>query len=274
MRGASPFFYSKDLRGIYFIPYLCGIKFETMKTEKSAYITQIEVTDFLEKGQNLCLPLNEDVTILAGDNGTGKSVLLKIMDTALNKNKEFYYEIRGLYSSVKFICSDNSYSDEYMADDYKKYTPHYLRFINSFDKMEGEYSPIYYTKDEYLSAFLDVVREFLGKNGIDIELTRGNHLISFKNGKRVYLNHLSDGQRRFLQIMFMCLDPPIHRKPLLLIDTPETFLHTDVQRILIESIRKINPNIQLLITTHSPGIILNGWFGNVVNMSQILSKVQ
>lgn len=72
----------------------------------------------------------------------------------------------------------------------------------------------------------------------------------------------------------MALDPPTHRAPLLLIDTPETFLHSSAQKIIIESIQKINPNIQLLITTHSPGILMNGGLNWIVNMSEILTKAE
>jgi predicted ATPase len=126
-----------------------------------------------------------------------------------------------------------------------------------------------------LDRFNHVVSSFFQKHGIYFEREEGGWLRFTKNGKLLCMyDDLSDGQRRFLYIMVKALRLPQDSRTLLLIDTPETFLHTSVQRILIESIRKINPNIQLLITTHSPGILMNGGLNWIVNMSEILTKTE
>lgn len=77
-----------------------------METKKDAYIKQIEVTDFLEKGQNLCLPLNEDVTVLSGDNGTGKTMLLEMIAAA--GKRVVPDKLRDLFTHIKILDSEQT----------------------------------------------------------------------------------------------------------------------------------------------------------------------
>ena len=46
---------------------------------------------------------------------------------------------------------------------------------------------------------------------------------------------------------------------ILLLDEPENSLHIEWQHQLIDVIRKLNPNSQLIISTHSPSIFGDGW---------------
>lgn len=66
---------------------------------------------------------------------------------------------------------------------------------------------------------------------------------------------------------------PHSYRSLLLIDTPETFLHIAHQTYLMDSILKINPNIQLLIVSHSP-YICEDYVDKMVLMSEILTKAE
>ena len=248
-----------------------------METEKSAYITQIEVTDFLEKGQNLCLPLNEDVTVLAGDNGTGKTVLLSIIEKVLMDNN--MGRLKELFTSVVFHTSDIESPLVAVVDNYGcitingRHSTGNMWYINpriihsTWSIISGRH---FVEPKEKIVLFLDVVNSILCRFNIEARIV-GLSLCFFRDNKEIYL---SEGQSRLVLILLRAWSFPNLSYPLLLIDTPETFLHTNVQRILIESIRKINPNIQLLITTHSPGILMNGGLNWIVNMKQILSKVE
>jgi predicted ATP-dependent endonuclease of OLD family len=46
---------------------------------------------------------------------------------------------------------------------------------------------------------------------------------------------------------------------ILLMDEPEISLHIGWQQRLIDIIRELNPNCQLIIATHSPSIFGEGW---------------
>ena len=55
----------------------------------------------------------------------------------------------------------------------------------------------------------------------------------------------------------------------LFMDEPEVSLHIDWQQQLIELILELNPNIQIILTTHSPAVIMNGWMDKVTEVSDI-----
>ena len=50
---------------------------------------------------------------------------------------------------------------------------------------------------------------------------------------------------------------------MLLMDEPEVSLHIEWQEKLITSLRKLNKNCQLIITTHSPSIFASGWENSI-----------
>jgi predicted ATP-dependent endonuclease of OLD family len=55
----------------------------------------------------------------------------------------------------------------------------------------------------------------------------------------------------------------------LFMDEPEISLHIEWQQKLISLIRELNPNAQILLTTHSPAVIMNGWLDAVTEVSDI-----
>jgi predicted ATP-dependent endonuclease of OLD family len=55
----------------------------------------------------------------------------------------------------------------------------------------------------------------------------------------------------------------------LFIDEPEVSLHIEWQKRLIDLILELNPNVQIILTTHSPAVIMNGWLDSVTEVSDI-----
>ena len=55
-------------------------------------------------------------------------------------------------------------------------------------------------------------------------------------------------------------------------DEPEISLHIEWQRKLIRVIRQLNPNMQLIIATHSPSILFEGWESRVLNIEELLEQ--
>jgi predicted ATP-dependent endonuclease of OLD family len=52
-------------------------------------------------------------------------------------------------------------------------------------------------------------------------------------------------------------------------DEPEVSLHVEWQQRLIALIRELNPNVQIILTTHSPAMIMDGWVDAVTEVSDI-----
>ena len=55
----------------------------------------------------------------------------------------------------------------------------------------------------------------------------------------------------------------------LFMDEPEVSMHVEWQKQLIDLILKLNPNVQVILTTHSPAVIMNGWMDHVTEVSDI-----
>ena len=53
-------------------------------------------------------------------------------------------------------------------------------------------------------------------------------------------------------------------------DEPEISLHIEWQNKLIEAIRSLNPNCQIIMTTHSPSIFADGWEDKLIFMEDIM----
>ena len=56
-------------------------------------------------------------------------------------------------------------------------------------------------------------------------------------------------------------------------DEPEASLHIEWQQKLIAMIRELNPNVQIILTTHSPAVIMEGWLDAVTEVSDISTTV-
>ena len=55
-------------------------------------------------------------------------------------------------------------------------------------------------------------------------------------------------------------------------DEPEISLHISWQSKLIDTIRNLNPNCQLILTTHSPSIFAKGWQDRIIYMEDLIQK--
>ena len=79
---------------------------------------------------------------------------------------------------------------------------------------------------------------------------------------------LSSGEKQILIILLTVLVQNC-RPSVLLMDEPEISLHIDWQQQLIALIRELNPNVQVILTTHSPALIMDGWLDAVTEVSDI-----
>ena len=81
---------------------------------------------------------------------------------------------------------------------------------------------------------------------------------------------LSSGEKQMLIILLTVLVQN-HEPYVLFMDEPEVSLHIDWQQRLIDMILDLNPNVQIILTTHSPAVIMNGWMDHVTEVSDITS---
>lgn len=79
---------------------------------------------------------------------------------------------------------------------------------------------------------------------------------------------LSSGEKQILAILLTVLVED-NLPYVLFMDEPEVSLHIEWQKQLIDLILQTNPNIQIILTTHSPAVIMNGWMDKVTEVSDI-----
>lgn len=69
---------------------------------------------------------------------------------------------------------------------------------------------------------------------------------------------LSSGERQLLVMLaHLSLNPSLTGSGVFIVDEPELSLHIDWQEKFVEAIEEANPDVQLILATHSPAIILD-----------------
>ena len=87
-------------------------------------------------------------------------------------------------------------------------------------------------------------------------------------GETLMPYQLSSGEKQMLAILLTVLIED-GQNYVLFMDEPEVSLHVEWQKRLIDLILELNPNVQVILTTHSPAVIMNGWLDNVTEVSEI-----
>lgn len=119
--------------------------------------------------------------------------------------------------------------------------------------------------------FVKIINEAFSFSGKQIN-EKSNELEFITNKeKKIGVKQLSSGEKQYLIIMLTVL-LEVNKEYILLMDEPEISLNIEWQETLLENIEKLNPNCQIIMTTHSPGILLNGWGQMVTEMDKITTS--
>lgn len=122
-----------------------------------------------------------------------------------------------------------------------------------------------------INDFLRLVNEYFTETGKEL-LIRDSRLVFVQGESTIELEQLSSGEKQLLLILMNVF--LLEEKPsVVFMDEPEIALHISWQYRLLDTLTKLNPNAQFIITTHSPSIFGDGWGGNVVYMDDILEKL-
>ena len=115
--------------------------------------------------------------------------------------------------------------------------------------------------------FQDMVDELFSETGKKI-VRSSNEIQLEQFGEVLSPYKLSSGEKQMLVILLTVLVED--RQPyVLFMDEPEISLHVEWQQKLITLIRQLNPNVQIILTTHSPAMIMNGWMDAVTEVTDI-----
>ena len=211
------------------------------------------------------------------ENNHIKSELKDVMINSIKKNK-FRFNITD---SIEYTATKNETKVNF------EFVSTMALNANSFQNIEMGNGKTENILDWQIQNELDRLSKI---NNLDLNnkfITSLNHMFSESN-KSVSLNNkfelefkfnneilnfpqLSSGER---QVIYILLKVAIATKDiaLILMDEPEISLHLSWQEKLLAQIREINPNSQIIIVTHSPAIVMNGWLDCFVDIQDIIVK--
>jgi ABC-type cobalamin/Fe3+-siderophores transport system ATPase subunit len=264
-----------------------------MTINKIKYIKRIEIKDLWGE-YDVHWELNPDVNILIGENGTGKSTILKLVYEKLikdnNQNITIYFNENNtlLNENIGFIdtfdapfkvkdifeSSNNTIKTELdlkLDAAINKYVEYQLKKSNEIlnensTKKKAFGKRIYF--EETINRLFHEEAVF-SKKKVDSNSTRLSFLL--ESGKTITAYELSSGEKQFLLILLtvLCQD---EASSVLLMDEPEISLHLRWQYELINIIRTLNPNCQVIIVTHSPSIHGKGWGDKLFVIKNLLTQ--
>ena len=115
--------------------------------------------------------------------------------------------------------------------------------------------------------FQDMVDDLFSETGKKIVRTE-NEIRFTQIGEMLVPYQLSSGEKQMLAILLTVLVED-DLSYVLFMDEPEVSLHIEWQKRLIDLCLELNPNVQIILTTHSPAVVMNGWTDAVTEVSDI-----
>jgi predicted ATP-dependent endonuclease of OLD family len=182
---------------------------------------------------------------------------------------------RTLYKQNEFDEKNKpfiqTHLDKELDEQLTLYTQYQNRLLKKSDNRSKSLSEVLKKRD-WLFDTLNELFKPTNKRFVESEEdSRPSILLS--NGVKLSLFQLSSGEKQLLIILFtvLCQD---EKPSILLLDEPEISLHTRWQHELIEIIRTLNPNCQVIAMTHSPSIFNDGWRDKVIWMADVLEDIK
>lgn len=277
---------------------------------ESNKITAIQISNIWNRYNLSWRDIQPDVNIVIGINGSGKTTVFKIIDAVmradvkalkafgvdvvieLTGNRSVHYtpktpaldlkrQVEGLHyckiSTFDVPLRDRSKNSKDFSQLYSElYSLVYdiageESSLSDYRLMATNYPEMAQHINERIQNFFKTVDALFEGTGKKISINRkNNRLIFTDDGDIIELYQLSSGEKQLMLVLlkvFLMDEVPY----ILLMDEPEISLHIEWQHKLFEEIRKLNPNIQIITSTHSPSIFGDGWGDKLVFVSDMFS---
>lgn len=140
--------------------------------------------------------------------------------------------------------------------------------ITAFQKLKEQKN--YFEIKEKL---IRVLNDFFSTTQKTITLTDTDFKIENAINDELKLSQLSAGERQIIYIVFK-VAKAYFNEALILMDEPEISLHLEWQEKLLKNLREINDKSQMIVVTHSPAIVMDGWMDSYVDIQTILKPMK
>ena len=269
---------------------------------RAEYIQRIEI-EALWGRKHIVWDLRRDVNILSGVNGIGKSTILNRAATTLDHiaggvdldvndvegvKMTFYPEnattvhfdiIRSFdrplfHSNLAEKMADKNVKTELDWQLYqlqRRYLDYQVNIGNRIIELLSSGDPEGHRKAAEVSypkrRFQDLADELFAETGKKIIRSK-NEIVFEQDGEELLPYKLSSGEKQMLVILLTVLVQD-NQPCILMMDEPEISLHIEWQQRVIEIIREMNPHAQIILTIHSPAMIMGGWMDAVTEVTDI-----
>lgn len=263
------------------------------------YIKRIEIHGLWHR-YDIAWDLRPDVNILAGINGVGKTTILNRSVLYLEQTSG---EVKTDERNGVRVCFDKpeatyipydvirSYDRPLVMGDFtarmadpevkseldwqlyllqRRYLDYQvnvgnkmIELLNGTDEQRAQAPTLSLPKRK----FQDMIDNLFSYTGKTID-RKSNDIVFYQNGERLSPYRLSSGEKQMVLILLTVLVREGEHS-VLFMDEPEASLHIEWQQKLIGMIRELNPDLQLILTTHSPAVIMEGWLDAVTEVSDI-----
>ena len=271
--------------------------------KQAEYIESIEIKALWKGGKHIVWKLRPDVNVLSGINGVGKSTIinhsargLKMIDSGeLTPGEVAEGVVIKLFpndaTSIKYDVIRsfdrpliNSGLLEKLADSrvrteldwqiyklQKRYLDYQVNIGNKIIELLTSGEPDGQLKAAEVSIpktmFQNIIDNLFKDTGKVID-RKSNEIQFVQDGTTLTPYQLSSGEKQILVIMLTVLVE--NGEPhALLMDEPEISLHIEWQQRLIGLIRELNPKAQIILSTHSPALIMDGWLDSVTEVNDM-----
>ena len=266
------------------------------------YIKKIEIDSLWSGRKHIVWELDRHVNVLSGINGVGKSTILNKVVRGLAQGGEFpSHMLKGVRLDVepadaKWIRYDVIRSfdrplmnveavakmdlslatelDWQLFQLQRKYLDYQVnvgnRIIAALQSGRPDAAEEAQRLNEPKRRFQDLVDDLFSETGKKIIRTE-NEIRFSQIGESLVPYQLSSGEKQMLAILLTVLVED-NQNYVFFMDEPEVSMHVDWQQRLIDLVLELNPNVQIILTTHSPAIVMNGWMDHVTEVSDITDK--
>ena len=275
--------------------------------QQADYIQRIEINGLWGRF-NIRWDLRPDVNILSGINGVGKTTILnrsvgyleqlsgdiqlsgEMKSDAKNGVHLFFDNPEATYIPYDVIRSydrplimgdftarmaDKNVKSELDWQLYllqRRYLDYQVNIGNKMIEMLSSNDEEQRNKAATLSLakrrFQDMIDELFSYTRKKIDRRR-NDIAFYQDGELLFPYKLSSGEKQMILLTVLVQD---NSHCVLFMDEPEASLHIEWQQKLISMIRELNPNVQIILTTHSPAVIMEGWLDAVTEVSDISTE--
>lgn len=271
------------------------------------HITDIEIQTMWGDTSLVWHNVDPSTNIIVGQNGFGKTTTLNLIRSVLTRDDKFCKMLKAKVR-IKTTIGEMYFDGKQMVHtpEWGGFQgPECFHYVNTFDVPASKKSSLsqlgqsldqvlyqrsdaVYSFSDYrlsmlkdlstamqkqgrIDKFFEMINMLFESTGKTIDIDDKNRVIFRKGLQIIDMDRLSAGEKQMLLLLFT-LFLMEDRPNVLLLDEPEISLHIEWQDRLVSLMHELNPNCQIIMTTHSPNIFADGWEDKLVFISDLIDK--